>query len=654
MSHGKGIRERLVGDSVDLTLAKVGVVVSILLLGLRLVASQVFLLTIPLAVGTGCLLYVVARNRSVDALALPTVPRWVSGYLPSVVIVGLAALLLVIWSAGERTVLAYLLTGAVGAAILAQILVDSNRVGTGAILLQILVAAVVIRLGALYVTPGYVGVDIWTHVPVFVEGILQEGSLSAIGGSKYVMAPFYHAIGAVGAVVVGDARSGVYLVVGLLVTLSTLFVYANASLFVSSRWALLATALFAFADQIIRWGMHVIPTSLGLAFFLGALYCVSKVFFTDADRWAVGLLAVFSLAIVFTHQVSTAIVLVLLGIAAAVAVGRDLLVPGPRGRRLTRSAAALSAVFVGTLAVTVWSWANTPFTGGRAFLWNRFEVIAAALGGAGFLDLAGGTSGGEAATAGEGSLGAIVAPYVDVFGFALLLAAAVIGGLVMLSWEDRADVSLTHVLTAGVAFVAVFGLSLFGVRVLLPGRWLAFMYAPMVVIGAIGLGYLARNGPRRVILACVLVLAIGYPTTMVVAEKATLDSPAFDEQYPRFSYNEAEIAGLETVRTIHPPSIDRALHTDHPYRTVFVDPGGFEARVLVMEDGQADSSSPVVYREYQSTGPVTFHRPGEVPREGFSANFDADDVCRSWRDHVYANDDVRFCTPSPIGQGVMG
>lgn len=647
MSYPIGLGRLLGTDNLDVTLAKAGILVCVLLLSLRLFASQVLLVIIPLAAGTACSLYVVTRRRQAGAFAFPTLPGGVVGYLPSIVFLGLAAIVGTIHVAGERTAPVYLLTGLVGSLIFVQILLaDDEDVAPASVLFQILVAAVVIRLTVLFSTPGFIGVDAWSHIPVYVAGIAETGSIAAMAGSKYVMAPFYHVVGAVGALLFGSARAGTFLSVGVLVPVSALLVYGTGKLLLPARWALLATALYAFSDQFIRWGIHVIPTSLGLVFFLATLYGVTKVFFTD-DLRVIGLLLASSLAIVFTHQVSTAIALVLLGAAAFVSAGLAFTGNHPDGGA-SGSTYALAGVFGVNLVVTIVSWINTPWSAGSVFLWRMLEIVRVTVTeSAGFLDLA--SEGGGGAAGGSAGLVAQLVPYVEWFGFALLLLATVIGGLVMLRRDEPTDLALTYLLTAGVMFVVVFGLTLFGIRSLLPGRWIAFMYAPMAVIGAVGLFYVSRNASRGIILAVFVVLAFGYPTTMVVAEKATIDSPAFDDQYPRFSYTETEIAAVETVSTIRPPATEAVIRTDHPYRTVFRRYGGYTGRIAEIENGEPADSSATVYREYQSLGPAILYEGSDQPVTIRSNTYSSPGViCPAHRNHVYGNEDVTLCTSSPV------
>lgn len=648
MSNEQRLQQMLRPSRLDRTLAKVGLLMSVLLLGLRLLTDQVLFLVIPIAIGSACLLYLVGRTDREEMFEYPRLSPRIVGFLPAAVFVGLTALVLLTFEAGARTTPVYLLTGIVGAAILAQtLLVGEDDLTAGVVLAQILVAAVVVRLSALFVTPGYIGVDIWTHGPVFIDGIASTGSLAPIAESKYSMAPLYHVIGAAGAILFGSVRTGLYLTVGLLVPLSAVFVYGAGKQLMPVRWALVATALYVFADQAIRWGLHVIPTSLGLVFFLGALYAVTRLCFTD-DLWTIGLLAACSLAVVFTHQVSTAAVLVLLGVASvSVLFGSAV---EDAGGHSARSIVGIVGTFLLTLVVTIATWSVTPWYGDKPFLWQILGSFHAAIfTRAGFLNLAGGGAGRGVGT--STGLTAQVVPFVEWFGFGVLLLTVVVGGLAMLRMKHPAGATLTYLVAGAAMFVIVFGFSLFGVRTIMPGRWIAFMYALFTIIGAAGLYYLSQHASRRVLVVVFLLVTVGYPTTMVVAEKATLDSPAFEDEYARFSYTESELAALQTISTIYPADDERAIASDHPYKSVYGRAGGYTGKVATFEDGRLVSSSPVVARTYQGEGAAMFHEAGPTDRQIASQTVGSEQVCPAERNRVYVNDMVKLCSPSTVAGG---
>jgi hypothetical protein len=650
MSHESRLGGLLSTERIDVTVAKLGVVFSVLALGLRLLAEQVFLVVIPVATGVACALYVAVRSERFSSHGTPTLSGAVAGSLPPVTLLGLAGVVLLTHRAGARTVPVYVLTGLVGTGILAQILfVGENHFAHGVVFAQILTAGVVTRLTALYSSPGFVGVDVWTHVPVWVDGIARTGSLVPLAESKYIMAPLYHVFGAVGTFVFGTARDGVFLTMGLLLPLSAVFVYLAATVFVGRRWSLLAVALYTFGDQFVRWGIHIIPTSLGLVLFLALLYSVSKLFDTDAAPWTVGVSLLFGLAVVFTHQVSTAVVLTFLAVAVAGSLFADALAWREAGTGISRPTLSVVSVFVVTLVTTVISWSVTPYAGDRRFIWRRLNVLRRTiLQEAGFLNLASESSTAPTVAASNETLAQQAIPYVELFGFTLLLSGAVLGGLVVLRSRDRVAVSFTHLLSAAVMFVIVFGMSIFGIRVLLPGRWMAFFYAPLVVLCAVGVGYVATTAPRRVLVAAFLLLALGYPTTMVVAEKATLDSPAFDDTHIRFSYTEPELAAVETIQAIYPASLTERIATDHPYQTLFRQIAPYEGGTIVMSADGPVGSEPVVYRHYQSTDGPAFNRAEENPLPYTQEALTAEEVCQPGRNHVYANDAVDLCTATTV------
>ncbi|WP_323675943.1 hypothetical protein [Halorubellus sp. PRR65] len=649
MSYRNSFEDRFEDRDVDVTVAKLGLVVAVLLLGLRFFADQPFITVIPVAVGLACGTYLATHDRVMDEVALPQFSETIAGYLPAVVVLAVAALVAAVRLVGERSLPVLLLTGLVGSLLLFQILlVRAESLSPPVVLVEIFVAAVVIRTTALFAVPGFVGGDIWVHGPVWVDGIAATGSLDPLSESKYLLAPLYHVLASLGALVTGSARAGIYLTVGLVVPLSALFVYGIGAMFVPARWALAATALYAFADQFIRWGLHVIPTSLGLAFFIPVLYFVLKTFYTDGESWvAVGVFA-FSLAVVFTHQVSTAVLLVTLAVAVGVAIVRDA--TGESGWQ--RSTLVLGGTFLASLVATAVSWTLAPWRGGGAdtagdgFLVRMLGIIQETfVEDAGFLNL---ISTSEPAVPGAGGSETFmdaVLPYVELFGFALLLAGAVVGALVMLRWRQRMDATLTVLVAGAVMFLFTFGFNTFGITVFMPGRWIAFLYVPLSLVAAVGLFHVVSHAPRGAMVAIVLVLALGYPTSMVMAEKATLDDPAFDDRHVRTSFTDAELAASQTIPGLLSAGTMADVQTDHPYWRAFHPQKPVEMATLVVDADGPVADVPVVYRSYQTTGPSTFqYQLGEAPYPSTDASYAQSEVCSDGRNHVYANDEVLLCT----------
>ncbi|WP_265110951.1 glycosyltransferase family 39 protein [Halosolutus halophilus] len=642
---------------LDTVAAIGGLLIAMGLFPLRLFASQIYLDTVPILLGTACTLYLVALYQQEDAHTLPTLPTGVAMALPGLVLTGLAGLVLLAVIQGTRTHLFFGVASVVGSLLLGQILFTTDRdFKPGLLLFQIVCFALVFRFTALYVTPGYIGIDIWTHTEL-TRAILTEGSLDAISDDKHYASPFYHLLVAASALLYDvPIRTAVYLSVGLVMPLSILLVYAATNLLVSQRWATLAAGCYALASHVVMWGMHLIPTSLGLVFFLGMLYALIRVMRIEYTFRDFSLLLLLSVAVILTHQVSTFIMLVLL-IAAFVA--QLVFVVGPLG--LTRLDASvfrakkpvnLVGLVVFNFGLTIFVWSLTPYRQ-QSFLATVLSFFSQTVEeSAGFLNIASDSSGDPAEAGAEAAT--VVeqfVPYIDALGFLFLLGATFVGCLYVVH-RRRAEQSV-FTLLLGAAFMLVFvmGMPMFGIHTFIPTRWFAFLYAPMSILGAIGLRTLSGKLSPGLVVSVLLLFVLVYPGAMIFATESNIDNPAFDDQHERLAYDRSELAAAGSIAEltgspdgseIRP---DQQLHTDHPYQTLFSRTGAYPSTTTAtVPDGGVADHEYVVYRSRQSSDAVYFTDDGG---EGRIEQISQDRLCRSDQATVYTNGDVTMCTTSP-------
>ncbi|RQG95385.1 hypothetical protein [Natrarchaeobius chitinivorans] len=642
---------------LDTVAAIGGLAIALALLPLRLFASQIYLNTVPLVLGTACLLYIAALYQQRDGESYPRLPESVTMALPSVVLVGLTAMVLLPVVQGERTAAFFGLSSVVATLLVGQILFASDRTfDRGLLLLQIVLFAFVFRFTALYATPGFVGIDIWTHMEL-ASAIREEGSLGAISHDKHYASPFYHLLVVASSLLFDvSLRLGLYLSVGIVMPASILLVYATTNLLVSDRWSVLAAALYALASHVSMWGIHLIPTSLGLVFFLGMLYALIRVMRIEYTFRDFSLLLLLSVAVVLTHQVSTFIMLVLL---LAAFVAQVVFVVGPFG--LTRldpdvfrvkKPVNLIGLVVFNFGMTIFVWSLTPYRQ-QSFLATVLSFFTQTLEeSAGFLNIASGsTGGGEAASVTDPTLLEQVLPYIDALGFLFLLGATFAGCLYVVHRRRAEQSVFTLLLAAAFMLVFVMGMPMFGIHTFIPTRWFAFLYAPMAILGAIGLRTVTQNLSPAFVVSCLLLFTLIYPGAMVLAVESNADNPVFDEQHERLAYDEAELAAVESVAAltgspdgseIRP---DQRLYTDHPYQTVISRTGAYPSTTTatVPNDSVADHEY-VVYREAQSTRAVYFT---DESGEGRITQISRDQLCRPDQATIYTNGEVTVCTPSP-------
>ena len=630
----------LFGGRYDRIAAVLALVLAVAMFPLRFVLSHIYASTFPIVLAVAAVLYLFATRRDRSAgYALPTLPAWGALLVPSLTFFTTAAMVVVAALASQRSIVFFGLAALAGALVLVQVFFTADEdIRPGVVLLEILSLALVIRFAALYTTPGVIGIDTWSHRD-FVRGIMAENSLSAIG-TKYYASPLFHLFAAFTAMLADtSARNGIYLSFGLAYPFLTLTVYPITRLFAPTRWALLATALFAINDQAVRWGLTLIPTSMAFGMYLVALYLLMRVLVKDHNARDTGLLALFIVGITLTHQVSSFVMLVTLGavFAAGLLMRSDALFP-------RRTASHVFGLLMFNLGSIILAWSVTPYLG-STFTSVMVNRLRGTLKTAAFGDLT--QSAGNAAATAGGATGSDafmlkLYAYIDTLPFLLLLTIAVVGALYILR-SDRAS-HATLGLVLAVCGMAVFSLALpvAGIALFVPGRWFVFMSLVFAVLGALGLGYLTDRLNPKVLFACVAVFLLLYPSVAVMAGGATPDNPVFPEYSIRTGYSATEVEAADTITSTTPAGAP-FRYTDDPYRTVLVRGFGQDTGKMVVPPNQPVPHDVTIYREYQTNGaPLVFNSTARnmTKREQLRQS----KICPGSRSKVYSNGDVLMCT----------
>ena len=611
---------------LDIIAGLLGLLLAIGLLPLQLLIQQVYVRTIPIVLGVATILYLLgARTESPSQVATfsPTVAR----LLPNLVVLGTAALITIAALEGARTLLFYDVAAAVGTALFAQILfVDTDDFSPGLLLFQIVLFGLVIRFCALYTTPGYIGIDVWTHMAKWGEAILDARSLQPISNRKYWASPLYHLL-VVGASLLLDVplRAALYLVIGLAMPISVLLIYGTATFFVRPRWAVFATAAYSVSAAVIEWGIHIIPTSLGLIFFLAVFYCLERMLQLDYKPRDYVLVVFFSVAVIFTHQISAFIMLVLVGAGLlaylALALGLFDLFQSSWSRSPARESVNLTGLMAFDLGLITFSWAVAPYYGG-SFLLVLLNYFADTILNSGFGQDVQPTSVPPKAIP-PTTLIETAVTYLDKIGLLLLLLLTIVGCLYIIRHEVVSHATFTSVIATVVMLVFILGLPLFGIATFVPGRWYAFLVAPMVVVGAIGLSYLVQNTRPSVVMVVLLLFVVVFPATSLLASSATQDHPPFTHTQTRYGYTEPELAAVQTLGNISGNKSTEWV-TDQPYATVFARTGAHNMESGAIVNGRLTGwevdvkhengtittkikdGDTFIYREYQSSGAAFF------------------------------------------------
>jgi len=644
----------LEGRRFDILAAVAGLLIAALLFPLRFLASQIYILTIPLVLGSACVLYLVAVYWNREDLAGPTLPSPVARLLPGVSVVVMAGMVTVAAYAEARTPLFHALAVLTGMLLIVQVVATEDRdLHIPLTLGQIILFAYILRLTALFATPGLMGIDAWTHVTELTRAIVDARALEAIGDNKHFASPLYHLLLATASMLYDlPLRMALYLSLGLVMPAVVLVPYSLASLLVTPRWAALAALLYSIGDHVIRWGLHIIPTSMGLAFYLVVLYALVRITRTSNPRDYV-LLVFASVIVILTHQVASFIMLVTVAAAVLSQIVLYLgLLESPDSSRhrsaFSQNSVNLAGLFVFDTGFLTFMWSLTPYEGDTFLETILSFLIETIISSAGFLNLdSGGGSAPDSASAAPTLIEQIVT-YTESLGFLTLLFATFVGCLYVVNRRRSEQATMTLLTATAVMLVFVLGLPIFGIENFIPTRWFAFLYAPMAVLGAIGLRYLVRNLDARVLVACLVLFTAMYPVGMLLSSSATMDNPPFEDQHAELAYTEAELAAVGAIRAmtgspageeIRP---DQVVFTDHPYQTV-IDRrgGGAHPPDAIQLNGSGPAQHDItVYRRAQSTTATYFSVNGSarvlnVPRER---------ICRPSQNVLYDNGAVVVCT----------
>ncbi|MFC6733582.1 MULTISPECIES: DUF2206 domain-containing protein [unclassified Haladaptatus] len=658
------LRRMLAYRHLDRDAAVLGLLMAILLFPLRFFASQIYIKTIPLVLGTACILYLLTlRFEGGETVGHPTLPPGIARLLPSVVFTGIAALIMIASIFGGRVGLFMDVSAVIGTLILIQVLfAPDSDLRPRWMLIQILAFVGVLRLAALFTSPGYIGIDIWTHMEQIARPVYEQRSLSAISDNKHFAAPFFHLLVA-GVAILFDVtlRDALYLSLGLAMPFAALLIYMTTRLLVATRWALFAAVMYGIGDYVIEWGMHLIPTSHGLLLFLGVLYAMVRVMQTEHELKDLALLLFFSVALILTHQVSSFIMMVVIGAAvvAQVILSIDLFSPTPVRPDVVSFTPAvnLSGLLVFDAGFITFMWSFTPYRG-NSFLETVLNYLRETVAdSAGFLNLASGGGGASGVVAGEGpTLIEQIAQYVDTVGFLLLLFVAIVGCLYVLRRERSRHSVFTLLIASVIMLVFVLGLPMFGIRNFIPQRWFAFLYAPLAIMGAIGVRHMSFNLYPKVVVAVMLIFVLVFPGMMLMSSHGAIDNPVFDDNRARLSYTEQELDAVHTVGTMtgRPDSEEilpnEVIYTDHPYQTVFFRSDTYMAGAATINDTDPVTHDVVMYRGAQSEKATFFRNFPEGSNTSVATIRDIppERLCRTGMDNLYSNGDVMLCSNGAI------
>lgn len=176
--------------------------------------------------------------------------------------------------------------------------------------LKILLLSSVLRASGYFISPYPVGSDPWVHAE-YIKNFILNGNVSLDSkamtylSSYYLFYPLSHLFAAITSLVLNlNLKISIYLL-GMVLTLSTIFTYLIAKKVINNtKIALFSLLLINFASCNIRWSIEVIAMSYGIAIYSFLIYLV--VAKTKSNKFIYTLLSVLLLfTIIWAHTISS-------------------------------------------------------------------------------------------------------------------------------------------------------------------------------------------------------------------------------------------------------------------------------------------------------------------------------------------------------------
>lgn len=387
------------------------------------------------------------------------------------------------------------------------------------IICKILLTSLILRGSAYYISPYPVGADPWAHAE-YIKNFVYFGHLQVLPyppgtgiSDYYIQYPIMHIFGALTDLICHLSVKDSMFIVGVILTLSTIFVYLIATTAVNTKFALFSLLILNFSDFHIQWSIEIIAMTFGIALYTFLLYIISKMNITNAIIYKI-IFIFLSFLIVWTHTVTTFITLISIVVLAVAST----VYPYFYNERKTEIE-ILSIYFIIILAIFIflkWFDPSVPFfegvsTGLQSSVSSGVEVL-------------GRTS---PAYANEKNIKQIF----DIIGILSYIIFGALGCLCYLSQKFSNKVNFSYICIIGTLFFFFFSFPLMGMRNIVPYRWPAFIYITLSMFVCIGYAHAARM-IRNVPLRNVALLLIIFITSffMITNFVSNTDSPIYNAE----------------------------------------------------------------------------------------------------------------------------
>ena len=526
-----------VWGNLDKNLAISGLIVSVILaLWLSLSVGKYIEMAVLLFLACATYLLIVKRRSSGFESSSVTSPAKSSTYL----ILSIAFFVLFSYSMMAVALrpelysrpLAYFIITALMAAVLAAEIfsLPAKKSYTYFLLFQIMLLSLSLRLTLQLLFPGVLGIDPWAH-QMFTTNMLEAGHIPE--GLSYSKLPIMHLIVGSSSLVTGlDYPHSTMLSLSLMQVITfVMFTFLLGRFLGNPRAGLLGALVLMMVPDVLAGGIFgPCPNGVGLIWVLPIIY----VLFKARERRSITLICLSFLLMgvfILTHTLAALAMAILL---FCFWIGFEIYKRAQRESFEVPISFYLAALFtVGMLSWWVYA-SELIQTFAEVIRWGlRVEMILPYY---------------EAV--GAYRLGIAYSEHLlNMLGFLLFYAFAIIGSLHMLSPATRHKHSFVIVLGGAVLVAIAFFSQSLGFIGVLPSRWFYFSQIIMAIPAALGLilvSTLSRNRLISRVLLVILILTVSF--LMITNYRTNRDNPIYAENLTiRTAFTASELQGMNTV-----------------------------------------------------------------------------------------------------------
>jgi len=315
------------------------------------------------------------------------------------------------------------------------------------------------------------------------RAISNHGDLSPLVGEKYYFAPFYHLNIAIDKILfdLPIRITGYIFIVTIMLTIPPVCIFVLLREYWSEQIGFIGAFLFITADYTLRWSVRLHVVSMGIVLFSLCVFCFVRYFRVETPTHF-GLLIGFYIVTTLTHQASSFIILVGVGLFSASFILYE------STKRL--SSALIVAAMTGLL---FFDWMVTKIGVGQKgsffdlLIFTTFRKVNQV--GATSVSRADGSQDIPFSLAGASH--ALTVPHV--IGPGLLFGLGIIGGIYWMRRDSQPFWVPFSALTAtGGMYFFVFVGPLIGFDHFQSGRWVGYTYVLLSLVGAPAVGYLIQ------------------------------------------------------------------------------------------------------------------------------------------------------------------